>query len=70
MKPIKLTNNRYAWRCDDMLRHEYSVLSIVFHLMQGQIETNSYISYVTEDDARVDLLRAKRKLNKFLELRY
>lgn len=70
MKPIKLTNERYAWRCDDYLRYNYSVLSCVFYLMSGQIEQDSYISYISEYDAQFDLTRAKRKLKKFLGLSY
>lgn len=70
MKPLKLTNGRYAWRLDDYLRYNYSVLSSVYYLLSGQIEKDSYISYLSEYDAQFDLTRAKRKFKKFLDLGY
>lgn len=70
MKPIKLTNERYAWRRDDYLRYNYSVLSCIYYLMSGQIETHDYISYISEYDAQLDLERAKRKFKKFFNLIY
>lgn len=68
MKPTKLTNGRYAWRRDDYLKYNYSVLSCVYYLLSGQIEQCDYISYLSEYDAQFDLTRAKRKFKKFLDL--